>query len=200
MYRLLFLIPLFFIACSTKKINFKTAQDIHKNIYKAIYSDLDKADELFLTLQANYPASEYIKIDLLALFYAHLKEEEYELAKFYLDEYEKRFANKKEKEWCEYQKIKIDFFSYQNAYTNEGKILDILKKCENYTISYPNSKFLYEVNTIYAKVYLTKLYLYDKINKLYIKLNKPKSAEKYRVKIPKSTPPKIPIYKKIFYW
>jgi outer membrane protein assembly factor BamD len=48
---------------------------------------------------------------------------------------------------------------------------------------------------------LTNLYLDDKISKLYKKEHKIKAAKEYKKEIPKnSNPPKVPWYKKIFYW
>jgi len=198
-----FIFLLLFLGCS--KHPYKTESSpigIHTQIYKAVQNGyLDNADNLLLDLEASYPGSVYIKKDLLVLFYAHFKNEDFDLAKFYLNEYEKRYATPKEIPWCEYQKIKIDFLSYQNAYTNEAHILNLLNECKNYTVSYPNSNFLYEVNTIYVKTLLTKKYLDDKIYKLYKKEGKLKAAKKYKTAIPKdSKAPVIPWYKKIFYW
>jgi len=204
MRKLLFLIPLFiFLGCSTKDIEAKnTPLGIHTQIYKAINNgNLDTADNLLLDLEASFPGSIYIKSDLLALFYTHLKYEDFKLAKFYLEQYEKRFASIKEIPWCEYQKIKIEFLSYQNAYTNEAQILNILHQCKTYKLRYPNSNFLPEVNTIYVKALLTKKYLDDKIYRLYKKLGKVEAAKKYKTTLPKnSKPPYVPWYKKIFYW
>jgi outer membrane protein assembly factor BamD len=201
MHKILFLALILFLGCSTKKYQPKTANEIHSMLYKAINNkDLDRADDLLLSLEADFPSSIYIKPDLLILYKAHLDNEELELAKFYLNEYEKRFANENEKEWCEYQKIKILFLSYQNAYTNQGKILNLLKQCKAFRLSYPNSKFIYEVNTIYAKTLLTNQYLNAKIKKLYKKLGKTKAAKEINATIPKSKPPYIPWYKKLFYW
>ncbi len=204
MYKILFLIPLFFFGCSNKNKIQKnqTAIAIHSQIQKAVQNNnLDNADNLLLNLEAKYPGSIFIKTDLLILYLAHLNYGDYELAKFYLTQYEKRFAGIAEIPWCEYQKIKIDFLSYQNAYTNQGKILDIINECKNYKLTYPNSKYIYEVNTIYVKALLTKRYLDDKIYKLYKKESKIKAALKYKTEIPKnSKPPYVPWYKKIFYW
>jgi outer membrane protein assembly factor BamD len=179
-----------------------TANQIHSEIYHAINTGyIDKADNLFLNMEAQYPGSIYIKSDLLMLYLAHLKNEEYILAKYYLNQYETRFASASEIPWCEYEKIRIDFISYKNAYTNQGKILKIIKECKNYQAKFPNSPFLYEVNTIYVKALLTNLYLDDKISKLYKKEDKPKASKLYKVKIPaNSKPPVVPWYKKIFYW
>jgi len=205
MYKLIpFLLFFLLLGCSSKNKIEKnlTANALHSKIYKAVNKNyLDNADDLFLALEAQHPGSIYIKTDLLILYLAHLNQEEYELAKFYLNQYEKRYAGIEEIPWCEYQKIKIDFLSYQNAYTNQGKILDLIKKCEEYKLKYPHSNFIYEVNTIYLKALLTNKYLNDKIYRLYKKEGKLKAAEKYKTDIPKdSKPPLVPWYKKIFYW
>jgi len=204
MRKLLLIIPLFFLACSHKpKPNeYKNELKIHQQLKKDIKNTfLDNADNDLMNLEAEFPSSPYIKSDLLILYLAHLKNEDYILAKFYLNQYEKRFASSKEIPWCEYQKIKIDFLSYQNAYTNQKQILNLINECKNYKINFPNSIFLPEVNTIYMKVLLTNKYLNDKIYKLYKKLGKEKAAKLYKTKIPKnSRPPKIPWYKKLFYW
>ena len=204
MRKLLLIIPLFFLACSPKpKPNeYKNELKIHQQLKKDIKNTfLDNADNDLMNLEAEFPSSPYIKSDLLILYLAHLKNEDYILAKFYLNQYEKRFASSKEIPWCEYQKIKIDFLSYQNAYTNQKQILNLINECKNYKINFPNSIFLPEVNTIYMKVLLTNKYLNDKIYKLYKKLGKEKAAKLYKTKIPKnSRPPKIPWYKKLFYW
>jgi len=203
MYKLLLLIPFIFLACSHKpKKEVKTSLEIHQKLKKDINSVmLDDADNDFMDLEANYPSSPYIKSDLLILFLAHLKNEEFDLAKFYLTQYEKRFASSKEIPWCEYQKIKIEFLKYQNAYTNQKELLDLKRICENYKLNFPNSTFLPEVNTIYIKTLLTIDYLNAKIYKLYKQEGKVKAAKMYKTNLPKnSKPPFIPWYKRLFYW
>ena len=205
MYKIIFLaFSLLILGCSSKKPNLDKETDLglHKKIFKYIKNEnLDDADNTFLDLEADYPSSIYIKSDLLNLFLAHLNDEEYQLAKFYLNEYEKRFASEKEIEWCEFQKIRIDFLRYSNAYTNQELLLTIQKEAQNYLEQFPNSPFSLEVSTILSKDNLTIDYLNDKIKRLYIKLDKPKAAKEYNVTIPKnSKPPYIPWYKKIFYW
>ena len=194
---------LFLIGCSNKAHKeFKTDLQLHKKIKQDLKNAYyDKADNDFMSLEADYPGSHYIKSDLLALYLAHLQNEDYILAKFYLNQYEKRFASINEIPWCEYKKIKIEFLKYQNAYTNQAEILNILNMCQNFKENYPNSEFLPEINTIYTKVNLTNEYLNKKINKLYKKLDKPKAAKLYKTKIPKNAkPPVVPWYKKLFYW
>lgn len=201
----LLILPFLFLGCSTKNVTHSqnlTALSWHYKIYKDIQnSNLDQADEDFISLEAEHPASIYIKTDLLNLYLAHLANKEYDLAKFYINEYEKRYASPKEIPWIEYQKIKLNYLSYTNAYTNQEKLLNIITMCNNYLLNYPDSSFAPEVSTVLAKAELTNKYLDDKISKLYKKLDKPKASKLYKVKIPKdSKPPVIPWYKKLFYW
>jgi outer membrane protein assembly factor BamD len=201
----LFLIPFLFLACSNKQILHNdnlTALAWHSNISKDVKeNNLDQADDDFMSLEAEHPSSPYIKTDLIILSLAHANIGEFEVAKFYLNEYEKRFASKDEIPWIEYEKIKFMFFKYDNPYTNQKDLLNLIDSCKNYLKFYPNSQFKYEIHTILAKAELTKKYLDDKIYKLYKKLDKHKAAEKFKTDIPKnSEPPHIPWYKKIFYW
>jgi len=200
----LLLIPfLFILGCSSKnQVSNLTALSWHNKIYKDIQNNnLDQADEDFLSLEAEHPTSMYIKTDLINLFLAHQKIEEYDLSLFYLNEYEKRYATTEEIPWIEYQKIKLKFLKYQNAYTNQEMLLNIKNECSMYLNKFPYSNYAPEVRTILVKTDLTNRYLDDKISKLYKKLDKEKAAELYKTKIPKnSKPPVIPWYKKIFYW
>jgi outer membrane protein assembly factor BamD len=201
----LFIIPFLFLACSNKNVvhyENLTALKWHERISTDVKeNNLDQADDDFLSLEAEHPASPYIKTDLLILALAHANIGEFEVAKFYLNQYEKRFASSEEIPWVEYEKIKFDFIKYSNPYTNQKDLLSLIENCKKYLKFYPNSQFKYEVNTILAKAELTKKYLNDKIYKLYKKLDKPKAAKEFKTEIPKnSEPPYVPWYKKIFYW
>ena len=206
MAKKILLIPMFlFLGCSTKNVSHSenlTALSWHYKIYKDLQdSNLDQADEDFISLEAEHPSSIYIKIDLINLFLAHQQVQEYDLALFYLNEYEKRYATPEEIPWIEYQKIKLNFLKYDNAYTNQKQLLDLIAMCKDFLKHYNNSSFTPEVSTILAKAELTNKYLNDKISKLYKKLDKPKASKLFKTKIPKnSKPPVIPWYKKLFYW
>jgi outer membrane protein assembly factor BamD len=203
--KLLFIIPLVFIACSSKKLAKSenlTALKWHYKIYKDIQNmNLDQADDDFLSLEAEHPSSIYIKTDLINLFLVHQEQYEYDVSLFYINQYEQRFATVKEIPWVEYQKIKLTYIKYSNPYTNQEAILDLIAMCNRYIKTYPYSKFVPEVSTILVKAELTDKYLNAKISALYKKLGKEKAAEQYKTTIPKnSKPPVIPWYKKLFYW
>ena len=203
---LITVLTLFFFGCSSKNnvthSENLTALNWHYKIHKDIEdSNLDQADEDFLSLQAEHPSSIYIKTDLLSLYLAHQQNKEYDLALFYLSEYEKRYSSVEEIPWIEYQKIKMNFLKYDTPFTNQKMLLDIITMCDNYLKKYPNSSYAPEVSTILAKAELTNKYLNAKISRLYKKLDKPKASKLYETKIPSnSKPPLIPWYKKLFYW
>ena len=197
------LIALSFFGCAQKKeISNQTALFWHKNIQKDLsHLNIDKADNDFTSLELEHPNSKFIPVDLLVLFNAHYKNEEYELAKFYLNEYKKRYANKYEKEWCDYMNIKIDFFSITNPYTNQKKVDDLLIKTKNIIKKYPNSVYNYELNTIKTKLTITQKLFKNQIANLYKKLDKPNATNLYKTDIDKNViPPHIPWYKQLFYW
>jgi len=196
-------LSLFLLGCANNKqpIN-ETALFWHNSIYKNIMLlDVDTADDRFTSLEVEHPNSIYIPTDLLILAKAHLYNQEYQLALFYINEYEKRYANRYEKEWCEYQKAKIRFFSITNPYTNQKNIMDTLNFINQVISIYPNSVYKYELNTMKKKLEVTLLIFDNKIASLYKKLDKPKAAEIYKKNINTPViPPHIPWYKKIFYW
>jgi len=192
-----------FTGCaSDKDITNQTALYWHNNIYKNINNlNIDLADDKFTSLEVEHPNSPFIPIDLLILAKTHLKNGEYQLAEFYIDEYEKRYANRYEKEWSEYTKAKIRYLSLTNPYTNQKKVTDTLNFVNNVLEKYPNSVYKYELNTIKKKLELTQIVLNNEIANLYNRLDKPKSAKLYEKNTTqKIIPPHIPWYKKIFYW
>ena len=193
-----------FVGCSTtnKNISHQTALFWHESIYKNIKNlDLDSADDRFTSLEIEHPLSPFIPIDLLNLAQAHLKNKEYQLAEYYINEYEKRYADNSEIMWCEYKKGKIKFKSINNAFTNQKKIDDTISFFKSIINRYPNSIYNYELNTMKEKLIDTKIIFNNQISSLYNKLNKPKAAKLYETNTTKKIiPPHIPWYKKIFYW
>jgi len=196
---------LLLVGCSSKQeeISNQTALFWHNKIYKSLnLADLDKADDYLTSLELEHPKSEFIKTDLLVLFKAHKDYGDYELAKFYIDEYKKRYAKKSNYDWCDYKKLQIDFISITHAYTNQVKIDNLISKIKKYKIEYPNSRYMNEVNTILIKLTSTKLFFDKEIAHLYKKLDYPKAAKIYETNssIKNITPPHIPWYKRMFYW
>ena len=96
---LLFILSLaiFFQACSSKKItvyNQSASYWYNEMITSINQGDLDAADDTYTSLNSEHRNSPLIPTSLVILANAHVEDEEYELANYYLDEYLKRFAQK----------------------------------------------------------------------------------------------------------
>ena len=77
----------------------KIAQSIADN-------NLDKADAYYISLKSEHMRSPMMQTSIMMLAHAHMDEEEYLLASFYLDEYSKRFGESGNSEYIEFLKIK----------------------------------------------------------------------------------------------
>ncbi len=199
---LLFGVGIILAGCGNDITKNQTALFWHNAIYKDVtMHNYDKADDEFTSLELEHPNSQFIPTDLLVLAKAHLYNEEYELANFYIDEYEKRYANRYETEWCEYMKSKIQFFSFQNAYTNQKKLYNTLAFVKSVINKYPDSIYIYELNTIKAKLEASKIVFNNNIASLYKRIDKPKAAKYYEINTTQPIiPPKLPWYKELFNW
>jgi len=193
------------IGCSTKhpEISNQTALTWHRMIFNDITkSNLDDADDDFTSLEVEHPESNFIPIDMLQLSIAHAKTQEFELATFYMNQFKKRYASFEDKEWADYMIAKYKFLSLTAPYTNQQAIDDAIKYVNSTLVTYPNSIYNYELNTIKAKLEITKKLFRENISNLYKRLDKPKAAKIYQTDINKSSviPPHIPWYKRLFYW
>lgn len=196
------------LGCASKKtpnqeLEKETALHWHNEVYQALDSiELEEADEVFSTLESEFPKSPFIKRDMLALFYAHKNAKEFGIAKFYLDNYKKRYASKEESIWCEYQRIKLTYQSIENSYTNQKKLTLLQGDLEGFRESYPNSVYNNEIGTMLKKTKLTKKFFNQRISDLYTKLDKPKAAKLYKTDINNSkiVEPTVEWYKRLFYW
>ena len=85
---------LYFSACSQKELEYnKPAMYWYENILKEInFGNLEGADSNFSSLQSEHINSPLVPEAMLILAQAHMDREEYLLATFYIDEYEKRYS------------------------------------------------------------------------------------------------------------
>jgi len=199
------LVAFFIVGCAdkNKEIANQTALKWHRIIFKDLtQNNTDNADDAFTSLEVEHPASKFIPIDMLELSIAHAKNQEFELATFYMQEFKKRYASFSDKEWADYMIAKYKFLSIIEPYTNQKAISDALNFINTTIQTYPNSIYNYELNTMKSELEITKKLFRQNISELYTRINKPKSAKIYKTDINESTiiPPHIPWYKKLFYW
>lgn len=90
---LLVFLSVFFSACSTKNdegLYNLSASEWYKQIIKDLQDkDLEKADDHYNGMASEHVADPLLETTLIILAQAHMDEEEYKLAEFYLDEYNK---------------------------------------------------------------------------------------------------------------
>ncbi len=177
---------LFFAGCSTKEAPEYNKSDIYwyqKILYYVSNENLDKADEYYTSLQSEHFASPLLKEATLMLAMAHMDEEEYLLAKYYLDEYIKRYADAEDTEFAKYLKIKASFLGFKSINRDQKLLRETIQEAKKYEQRYPDSPFTPLVDTILTKLYLAQYVLDSSIAKLYERRGKTKAAEIYRQKI-----------------
>ncbi len=177
--------------CSNKdkmEIYNKPALFWYKQIIKEIKNqDLEKADDYFTSLSSEHVESPLLKTSMLILANAHIEEEEYILANFYLDEYIKRYGDRKNSEYAKFLKIKANFESFTNPNRNQQLIIDTINNTKSFLTMYPDSQYKPMVNTILVKLKLAKLQTTQEIADLYSRIDKPKASKIYKEKIKKSS-------------
>ncbi|MDQ7084290.1 MAG: outer membrane protein assembly factor BamD [Sulfurovum sp.] len=82
-------------------------QEIATNITRG---NLDKADAFYISLKSEHMRSPLMPTALMMLAHAHMNKEEYLLANYYLDEYNKRYGEKTSREYTEFMKLKSFLF------------------------------------------------------------------------------------------
>ncbi len=183
-----FFLVFFIIGCSSKQqssqVYNKPGSYWYKEILKTVsMGNLDKADDAYTSLASEHVASPYLKEALMILFNAHLEDEEYLMANFYLDNYIKKFATRRNIEYLKYLKIKSRFKEFKHPKRNQKLLIDTIGEAKEYLQKFPNSLYNPMVETILTKLYLTQLILNKDIASLYKRLGKDKAAKIYMQKV-----------------
>ena len=144
--------------------------------------NLDKADEYYISLKSEHVHSPFVPTATLMLAQAHMHDEEYLLANFYLDEYLKRYADEKHYEYIEFMKLKAAFLGITDVYKDQKLILDTLAKAQTFRERYPGSRYLPLVNHLAIRLHMAQYLLNDNIAALYDRIGKPEAAKLYRAK------------------
>ncbi|QKF81263.1 outer membrane protein assembly factor BamD [Halarcobacter ebronensis] len=147
---------------------------------------LEDADDTYISLESEHRNSPLLSTALLVLADAHMSEEEYELANFYLDEYIKRFAYSKNIDYVRYLKIKANFMGFVYDLRDQQLVEDTITQIDEFRKTFPRSPYTPLVNTMSARLYMAKATLDKEIADLYERIDKPKASEYYNEKVKKS--------------
>lgn len=163
---------------------------------------LEDADDTYISLESEHRNSPLLSTALLILANAHIDEEQYELANFYLDEYIKRFALSKNIDYVRYLKIKANYNGFAYDLRDQQLIEDTIAQVEEYRKNFPRSPYLPLVESMNSRLYMAKASLDKEIADLYSRIDKPKAAKLYNEKVKESwvnpkeiEPVEVPFYR-----
>ncbi|WP_373004150.1 outer membrane protein assembly factor BamD [Sulfurimonas sp.] len=173
---------LFFGGCSKELEEYnKPAVYWYGKIVKNIsQGDLEKADNYYSSLQGEHIGSPLLPEATMILAIAHMYYEEYLLSEHFLNEYIKRYATANEKEDAEFLKIKAKYMALPNPRRDQALIEEAIREAQKFKHNYPNSMYYAVVDTMQTRLYMAEAALNETIADLYVRLDKPKSAEYYR--------------------
>jgi len=198
-----------FTACSSKnevaEYNKPALYWYNKMLTQISNGSLDQADDTYTSLESEHRNSPLIATSLLILVNAHIEEEEYSLANFYLDEYIKRFALSKNIDYARYLKIKANFLGFTYQLRDQELVEDTITDIADFQSKYRGSPYMPLVDTINARLYMAKATFDLSIAELYEKKDKEKAVAFYKEKVKQSwinpeeiVPVDVPYYRAIF--
>jgi len=155
----------------------------YKHIAESIgMGNMDKADEYYISLKSEHMRSPLMPTAIMMLAHAHMQEEEYLLANYYFDEYNKRYADDEGREYTEFMKLKASFLGVKDVYKDQKLIMDSIKRAKIYLLRYPGSEYAPLVNSLLVRLHMSQYLLNENIAALYDRTGKPEAAKIYREK------------------
>lgn len=174
--------------CTTKHNEYnKSAKYWYEKIIRSIAaSQIELADDYYLSLQSEHPKSELLEGATLILAKAHEDSKENLLAEFYYDEYIKRYASKENMEYYQFKKVEAAFKHLRATNKNQRLIHDTILDAQAFLQAYPNSTYKDMVQTVRTKLQLTQYLMNESVASLYERIDKDQAAKIYREKNEKS--------------
>ena len=155
----------------------------YKNIANSVTrGNLDKADAFYISLKSEHMRSPLMRTAVMMLAHAHMNKEEYLLANYYLDEYNKRFGESDSREYTDFMKLKASFLGVKDVYKDQKLVIDSINACKIYVYRYPGSPYVPLVNTMLIRLHMSQYLLNENIAALYDRTGKPAAAKIYRDK------------------
>jgi len=188
-FTLIMFVPLF-LGCSTKDAVHeydKSALYWYKSIVKEVASsNLDKADNYYISLRSEHMRSPVLPTATMFLAQAHMEDQAFIMADYYLDEYLKKYATGSGVEQAKFLKIKAEFLGIKDINKDQKLMMDTLKEVDSFVRSYPSSNYLPVVETMRVRLNMAQYMLNENIASLYARIGKDKASDIYRAKNKKS--------------
>jgi len=148
--------------------------------------NLDGADDTFTSLESEHRNSPFIPGAMMIIATAHMEEEEYAMANYYLDEYLKRFSLKRDADYIRYLKIKSNFLAFKSQYREQNLLDETLIKTNEFLQKYPHSEYVHLVQTMKARLLMARSLFDKEIAELYGRIDQPVAKEFYEKKASKN--------------
>lgn len=145
--------------------------------------DLEGADDTYISLESEHRNSPLIPAALMIMANAHIDEEEYLLANYYLDEYIKRFAMEKDIDYVRYLKIKANFYAFESQFREQQLMDETIEQINEFVQKFPTSPYIFLAKDMQSRLYMAKATLDQEIGDLYTRLEKPEAAKYYYDKV-----------------
>jgi outer membrane protein assembly factor BamD len=144
--------------------------------------NMDKADSYYISLKSEHMRSPLMPTAMMMLAHGHMNNEEYLLANYYLDEYNKRYGEGDSREYTDFLKLKSSFLGVKDVYKDQKLIMDNIAASNTYIVRYPGSDYAPLVNTMLIRLYMSQYLLNENIAALYDRTGKEEAAKIYREK------------------
>lgn len=154
-------------------------QEIGSSISKG---NMDKADEYYISLKSEHMRSPLMPTAIMMLAHAHMHDEKYLLANYYLDEYNKRYGEYGSREYMDFMKLKASFLGVKDVYKDQQLIINSADNAYKYILRYPGSVYTPLVNTLIIRLHMSQYLLNENIAALYDRTGKTEGAKIYRDK------------------
>ena len=178
-----------FTGCSAKEdeeYNKPAVYWYNKMIKQIANYQIDEADDTFTSLESEHRNSPLLPSAMMIIATTHMEDEEYAMANYYFDEYLKRFSLKKNADYIRYLKIKSNFLAFKSQFREQELLNKTIKQTNDFIKKYPNSEFIYLVQTIQSRLNMTKAIFDKEISSLYGRIDKPKAQQYYTKKATKN--------------
>ncbi|MCV6608879.1 MAG: outer membrane protein assembly factor BamD [Campylobacterales bacterium] len=142
--------------------------------------DLNRAGDAYSSLKSEHFMSPLLPEATLIMANAHIENEEYILANYYLDEYSKRYGNSGNVEFIKFLKLKANYNAFKHPNRDQKLLLDTIDKVKDYTYEMEESKFAPYANTMLATLKIANGNMNKEIAKLYKKKGKQEGYELYK--------------------
>jgi outer membrane protein assembly factor BamD len=179
-----------FTACSSKHANAEYNKPAiywyNKMLQQISSGELDKANDTFTSLESEHKYSPLLSSANIIIAKAYINSEEYELANYYLDKYLKKFSNTTDVDYIRYLKIKSKFLAFKNQFREQQLMYKTIKETDTFIKKYPNSKYIYLVDTIRSRLLMARASFDKEISELYKRRDKKEASKLYEIKVKQS--------------